>query len=257
MDADGSNQTRLTRNNETDSATSWSPDGSQIVFSSTRDGGIPNLFKANINRPPGEEEPLFKSDHPQKPLSWSPDGRYILYEDQDPDTGPDLWFLPSSGAEKPIEFLRTRDNESQAQFSPDGRWITYVSNSSGRQEVYVQKFELPSTGNKSQVVSMRGGQQPRWSEDGKEIFFLSQSGIEELVSVSVEAKAPDLFRIGAPRSLLSQYDILTGNQRNSYDVTKDGRFLLNIIPRPTGLGPPITVIVNWTSLLKESEPPSN
>jgi Tol biopolymer transport system component len=219
----------------------WSPGGREIVFSSTRDGGIANLYKAPHDST-GQEEVLLKSDRPKKPLSWSPDGRYVLFEDRHPDSGTDLWLLPTSGNQKPVEFVRTPFNESQAQFSPDGHWVAYVSDVSGRQEIYVQRSGSAGT---MRPVSIGPGQQPRWRADSKEIFFLSQLGIEEFVSVAVEASSSEsLFRTSEPRSLLNQYDILSQNQRNSFDITND-RFLLNVIPRSTGSPPAITVIVNW------------
>jgi len=224
----------------------WSPDGTRIVFSSDREGGVRNLYEKRSDGA-GQEALLLKSDHSKTPLGWSPDGRNIVYEDRAPETGSDLWFLPMLGDKKePIEFSRTSFNESHAQFSPDGRWLAYVSDVSGRLEVYVQSF--PPTGSKWQI-STNGGEQPRWRDDGKELFFIGLPGVEQFMAVDVATKPSDrVFRRGEPKKLF-QFDVLSVNQRNSYDVTNGQRFLLNVIPRAVAT-PSVTLIVNWTAGLK-------
>jgi eukaryotic-like serine/threonine-protein kinase len=234
---------RFTFDPAVDDAPAWSPDGTHIIFSSTRDAGIADLYIKPSNST-GQEETILKSGHSKRPLSWSPDARFLIYEERDSDTQTDLWILPMFGDKKGTPLLRTPFNESQAQFSPDGRWIAYASDVSGRLEVYVQSF--PLTGTKLQI-SINGGMQPHWRSDGKELFFLSLPGVEELMAVDVDAGAADsVFHKSDPRKLF-QIDLLSANQRNSYDVTNSQRFLLNVIPRPTGLPPAVTVVVNWTA----------
>jgi serine/threonine protein kinase len=210
----------------------WSPDGAFLAFSSTRDGGVANVYMKRFDGSGGEIPILTKSDHPRKPLDWT--DRYIVYEDLDPKTGADVWFQPRFGDKAPKPLLRSPASESQAQISPDGRWIAYVSDASGRMEVYVQSFPVVGS---SRQISINGGQQPRWGGNGKELFFLSLAASEELMVADIASKA-------APRRLFD-YDLLTANQRNSYDLMNDQRFLLNVIPRGGGDLAPITVIVNW------------
>ena len=130
----------------------WSPDGQRLVFSSTRDGAY-NLYLKPASGA-GEVELLLQTDNNKGPRDWSRDGRLILYQEQDPETGWDLWVLPLEGERKPSRYLQTGFNEQLGQFSPEGRWVAYNSDESGRTEVYVQPF--PASGGKFQV-SVDGG----------------------------------------------------------------------------------------------------
>jgi eukaryotic-like serine/threonine-protein kinase len=238
----------------------WSPDGGRVVFSSTRDGEIANLYEKPSGGA-GQEQLLLKTDRSKIPTDWSRDGRYIVYEEQAPKTGADLWILPTSGDKKPTEFLRTPFNEKQARFSPDGRWIAYDSNESGREEVYVQSF--PQTGGKWQV-STEGGFQPVWRADGKELFYLSPVADNQFMAVDIQtAPADRVFKAGVPKKLFV-HNVRTGapgpaqgNQRNSFDVTKDGQhFVLNSTAAANTPGPDnnrftITVVLNWAAGLKK------
>jgi len=118
----------------------WSPDGSRIAFASSREGTL-NLYQKPSGG--GNDELLFKSDDSKLTNDWSPDGRYILYQDQSQKDW-DLWVLPLFGEQKPVLFLQTDFAEQYGRFSPDGRWITYLSNESGKREVYVRGF--PASG---------------------------------------------------------------------------------------------------------------
>ena len=160
------------------------------------------------------------------PLSWSADGRFILYQSTGSPTASDLSVLPLSGDRKPIQFLKTQFSEIEGQFSPDGRWVVYVSNESGRQEVYVAPF--PGPGGKWQV-STAGGSWPRWRPDGNEIFYLTPDS--NLMAVAVNGKR-ESFEIGAEKALFEISGARPGGYR--YDVSADGqRFLVNMptIPR--------------------------
>jgi len=193
---------------------------------------------------------LLQSGESKRPQDWSRDGRFILYTSEDPKTGNDLWVLPvgPAGADrKPTPYLKTEFNESQAQFSPgpEGapggapRWMAYVSNESGRTQVYVQPF--PVSGGKFQISS-EGGYQPRWRRDGKELFFIAS----DARLMSVEVKTAPKFEATVPKAL-SQTRILAaaGQFAHHYDVTPDGRrFLINSQLQETASAP-ITLVMNW------------
>jgi Tol biopolymer transport system component len=226
----------------------WSPDGGRIVFASDRNGGRLNLFQKDAGgvRP---EEVLLKSEHIDIPEDWSADGRFILFRDLDPKTGADLWVLPMTGdATKPQPYLRSPFSESQGRFSPNGRWVAYASDESGRNEVYVQSF--PAS-NKKYLVSTNGGFQPRWRGDGKELFFLvgNRTGLNTTIASVDVIESNDTLRIGAQRTLFETSVRQSIRARSSWEGTPDGqRFLINtLILADSALTAPITVVVNWTS----------
>ena len=151
-----------------DSGPIWSPDGSQLVFRSTRKGSY-DLFQKPASGTV-DEQPLLITPENETPLDWSQDGRFLLYSTQNPKTASDIWALPMMGERKPFAVLQSTFDEIQGQFSPDGRWLAYASNESGRYEIYVRTF--PEAGGKWQV-SAAGGMQPRWRRDGRELFYVA------------------------------------------------------------------------------------
>src|SRR5262249_21770281 len=142
--------------------------GSRVVFRSNRKGAFNLYWKLSSSA--GADELLVQSDEDKAPADWSPDGHFLLFRSIGPQTGYDLWILPNFGEKKPYLFLKTPFDERNGQFSPDGKWIVYQSNESGRFEIYVQPF--PGPGGKFQI-STNGGAQPRWNKNGKEIFYVS------------------------------------------------------------------------------------
>ena len=180
------------------------------------------------------------------PEDWSSDGRFLLYFQNDPKTGYDLWVLPLFGERKPFPFVNTSFIERNGQFSPDGRWVAYESNESGRNEIYVQAF--PGPGGKWQV-STGGGIEPRWRRDGKELFYIALDG--KLMAAPIQA-AGQALEAGAPISLF-QTRIVGGGQsgwRQQYAVAPDGqRFLINITVDESTASP-ITIVTNWARALK-------
>jgi len=226
----------------------WSPDGTRIAFGSVRDG-IMNLYQ-KLSSGAGEEDPLLQSGEAKYPTDWSPDGRFLLYT----TTGGDVWLLPLSGDRKPVPFLRTPFFEGWARFSPDGRWIAYQSNASGRQEVYVQPFRegsgAPSTG--IWQVSTDGGTDPQWRRDGKELFYLAP----DRTLMAAEVKAGATFEAGSPRPLfagraLAVSFVFAVSSPSNYAVSADGqRFLVNT-PIEDAAPPPIQVMLSWASGLKK------
>ncbi len=161
-------------------------------------------------------------------------------------------MLPLQGKRQPYVFLRTPFNERRAAFSPDGRWVTYLSNEAGRYEVYVRPFFEPSLSGPSTPaagassanwqISTHGGIQPRWSPDGKDVYYISPDG--KLMAVPIKVTSGTL-EAGAPVPLFAPkiFGVDSVDNGLQYDVSKDGRFLLNTVSDDAS---PITVIVNWT-----------
>jgi Tol biopolymer transport system component len=222
----------------------WSPDGKTIAFASNRSGHF-DLYRKPADGS-SEETVLLKSEHDKRPNSWSLDGRFLLFEDFDPKTGRDLWILPMTGDPKPFPFLRTPFDEFRAAFSPDGRYVAYVSTESGVGEVYVRPFMPDKTGEgaKWAISNGHGGGFvfPRWRRDGKQLFY-TQNFQQMAVDVSTEKT----FQSGAPRRL---FDV----HAPSYlvpDISADGaRFLYGLFG---GTDPqaPFVVVLNWQSALKK------
>jgi Tol biopolymer transport system component len=227
----------------------WSPDGSRVAWSSNRDDGKFNLFLKASNGV-GTDEALLKSNENKYSYDWSPDGRVLLYAGGAGNAGA-LWVLPLAGDDrKPIPYLQQAGViMGQGRFSPDGRYVAYTSNASGRNEVYVQPFPM-ATGGKW-MVSQGGGAQPTWRRDGKELFYISADSKMMAVPVAITPT----FTPGAPKELFAAPIWGGGTTTNvtRYDVTPDGqRFLINVMPQTTGAPPtPMTVVLNWTAALKK------
>ena len=222
-----------------DSTPLWSPDGRRVIFWSGRSGPL-SLYEKSATS--AGDEQLLAVDA-GTPLSWSPDGRFVLYQRADSKTGTDLWVLPMTGDRKPLAVVQTPMDQPGGDFSPDGRWLAYESNESGRMEVYVQPF--PEAGGKWQA-SMAGGTQPRWRRDGKELYYVAPDA--RLVAVPV-AVSPDgrTLDLGVPAPLFrtrlaSGAGVIAG--RPEYAVAPDGRFLMNTVVEDTAPSP-ITVVLNW------------
>jgi serine/threonine protein kinase len=235
--------TRFTFDAAADRYPVWSPDGNRIVFQANRRKGPLNLYWKLSNRDGAEDELLLESNQPKAPVDWSPDGHFLLFRSGDLQTGSDLWILPVHGNKKPVPFLKTPFEERNGQFSPDGKWVAYESNESGRFEIYVQPF--PGPGRKV-PISSNGGAQPRWNKNGKEIFYVSLDSKLTAAPVkvspdgeSIESGTPaTLFPVRIPGGPVTAFG------RQEYAVSSDGqRFLVNLAADEAAS--PITLIYNW------------
>jgi Tol biopolymer transport system component/DNA-binding winged helix-turn-helix (wHTH) protein len=237
-DAFGSSPVRFTFDPGSDILGLWSPDGQRIVWSSTRNGSF-DLYEKEVSST-GQETVLLRSEEPKFPLDWSRDGRYLLFRQIGPQTGHDIFVLPTSGERKPFPYLHAPAMENGGAFSPDGRWIAYNSDESGRYEVYIESF--PTHGGKRQI-SPAGGAGPRWRADGNELYYHSLDG--RLMGVSVTGDGATLTT-GTPTPLLAFRAAATMTVP-SYAVTRDGqRFLLSAIV-DTDPRAPLSVVQNWTA----------
>ncbi|HEX9725090.1 MAG TPA: protein kinase, partial [Vicinamibacteria bacterium] len=236
--------TRLTFEESAETEQIWSPDGQYLIFSSDRDGPD-NLYRKRSDGS-GEIERLSEAEQAQWASSWSADGRFVTYMTS--TTALDLWVLPLEGDRKPETYLSTPFAESDAAFSPDGRWLAYGSNESGRSEVYVRPF--PPGGGKWQV-SDNGGGYPRWSRDGRELFYRTDDGI---MVASVEGLG-DTFRAGKPREVLkgsfrggTDGIPLSGNTFADFEVAPDGQHFI-MFPSVENSGqvdhPHVTLVTRW------------
>ena len=229
---------RFTFDPATDVEPLWSPDGKTIVFSSDRTGRFDLYAKAAGGG--GQEQPLFQSDEAKFAYDWSRDGRYIAFQSRGKKTGWDLWILPTFGDRKPILFLQTPFNEQRPAFSPDGKWLAYQSNESGRPEIYVQNF--PGPGGKWQV-STAGGVEPAWRADGKELYY---AGLDQKLT-AVDIQAGETFEAGVPRPLFRATVQPIGNVRAHYLASADGQRFLLLSPLGRESMVPTTVVVNWNA----------
>ena len=187
----------------------------------------------------GSEEVLLATPNDEWPYHWSEDGRFLLYRTTDPQTGPDLWALPTTGPDrKPMLVVNTPFTEQNGQFSPDGHWVAYETNESGRFEIVVQSFPEPAG---KWQLSTQGGRQPRWSADRKELFFIAPDG--KMMAVTIAASGS---RLEAGKAVpLFHTRIVSSNfaDKAQYAVSRDGRFLINQAKAESVA--PITVIQNW------------
>jgi WD40 repeat protein len=223
----------------------WSPDGQRIVFDLEKADAW-GLYWKDVSGA-GDEELLLKTGQRTIPTDWSSDGRFILFSQEDPKTKWDIWVLPLFGDRKPVPVLKTEFVEGLGVFSPDGRWIAYCSNESGRTEVYVRSFAEGSVGAKASTwpVSTAGGFWPRWRRDGKEIFFNAPDG--KLMAIPV--KTGSTFEAGIPVMLFDTHD---NNPLDfGFDVRPDGkRFLISGVFGGDAARP-VNICTNWLAGVKK------
>ena len=218
----------------------WAADGAGILFTAFKNEfEVKGLRGADVDRIP--LEPGFARGG--WPMVWSPDGQYVVIVQNDPDSGWDLWTLPTRGDRKPVPYLKTPYEERQPDISPDSHWIAYSSDESGRREIYIDSF--PRAGNKVRV-STNGGLRPRWTRDGRDLYYLTNDGVLFAARIAFSQSVPlvtDTRRLfQAPR-----IDLLLS--RSQFAVLGNGeRFLFNAFvddPKPQGL----TVVTNWRAAI--------
>jgi Tol biopolymer transport system component/tRNA A-37 threonylcarbamoyl transferase component Bud32 len=222
----------------------WDPDGQHVVFNSSRFGSGGPARQAVSG---GKAEPLFANGEKGLALSWTRDRQYILIRRNSAKTGQDLVAVATTGEPREVVVAQSPYDVTEGQFSPDGRWVAFVSNESGRAEVFVQSF--PERRARTQV-STSGGTQVLWSGDGNEIFYVAPDGMMMAVSIASGGASPDL-KLPLP---LFQTHLATGTNvlgyRPQYAVSRDGRFLLNTAIESASA--PIVVSVNWMKNLTRS-----
>jgi hypothetical protein len=230
----------------------WSRDGSRIVYASQRGSEI-GLYQKAVNGA-SDEQLLLQARSRMVPDSWSPDGKYLLYAASDPKRANtaifQLWVLPLQSDKKPFRLLNGSFAESDAQISPDGRWVAYASDESGRAEIYVRPFP---TGTSKWPISSDGGSSPHWTDDGKELLYLGGPSRGTVVSVNINA-AGDTLNPGARLDLFASGHALLSHTSPYalFSVSPDGKRFL--IPRPLNTAEniaPLTVVLNWAAGLKK------
>jgi len=235
-DATRGAMTRLTTDGSRKALVRWSGDGSQIAYAVMR-GAEWNFYERPASGS-DEERPLFVSKSMFKAMSQiTLDGSYLVFDDLERTTQRDLWVVPLKGDRKPILYLRTPFNETGGSISPDGRWMLYQSDESGRTEVYVQSF--PGPGNKVRI-STDGGDGGAWRDDGAEILYVSQNGI-----MSVPVRRVPTFVAGEPRLLM-----VPPKELVALGVTSHFDRFLVALTTGDARRVSLTLLTNWTSLLE-------
>jgi serine/threonine-protein kinase len=261
--------TRFTFDPRPDTHPLWTPDGQRVLFRSARSGPF-NLFWQAADGT-GTVERLTESQHNQFPSAFSPDGTRLIFREETAKTGEDLMVvalgnsgqLHSSRVGEPEKGLRsqirplvqTTSDELNAEISPDGRWMAYQSNESGKDEIYVRPF--PDTDRGRWQMSAGGGTRPLWARSGKELFYVGPSGA--VMSASVEGGST--LRAGNPTRLFEgHYLMAAGIGGRTYDVSPDGRRFLMIKPvdggefLPTAAPTSLIIVQHWTEELKRLVP---
>lgn len=242
---------RFTFNPAVDDMPVWSPDGTRIVWSSLREGGA-DLYERASNLA-NDETALLKSPEPKFPQDWSSDGRFLMYSVNRGDRGGtnlDLWLLPMQGKQKTTQFVGTPFTESQGRFSPDSRYVAYLSNESGKNEVYVRSFSSDGKAGGQQMISQGGGSQPLWRRDGSELFYISAD--TKVMSVPVSTSAT-FKRLGGPTALFTAPIYGGGRNINTHRwaAMPNGQKFIIITVLTEAAPERITVITNWKELLNK------
>jgi Tol biopolymer transport system component len=238
-------RSRLTTDPGSDAGPIWSPNGDSIIFRSGRDRRSLFLRKSDGS---GTAEVLAGTGFNVAPTDWSPDGRRVLFRTQNPEGRVDLWYLERSAENAaewtPHAFLNTPAIEVYARLSPNGRYAAYVSDESGRREVYVQPF--PGGGPRT-VVSTQGGGAPVWRRDGKELFYVTPDNDLMAAAVTTDGE----FQLGAAVRLFNRPTLSgTTTSTANYDIAPDGRRFITVEPadlnaQSSNASPQVGIVINW------------
>jgi eukaryotic-like serine/threonine-protein kinase len=219
LDATSGATTRFTSDPGWDAFPAWSPDGSRIIFTSNR-SGVYDLYRKSSSGG-GSDELLYQSTEGKGPNSWSPDGKFLIYYSLGQPTRLKLLAIDGPADRKPVQLVDPQFSSVTGRFSPDGRWIVYSSNESGKNEVSVRPF-VSATGSAGNpvIVTNGGGRTPLWRGDGKELFYINSDGM----ATAVEVNAGATFQVGSPKPL---FRVPAGLL--FWDVAPDGtRFLMPV-----------------------------
>ena len=210
--------------------------------------GVPGDLFWKLADGTGAAERLTTSRFRQYPSSWSPDGQFLAFHQQPSMASPevDMWILPLEGERMPQPILQTQFNEEAPTFSPDGHWLAYASDESGRYEVYVRPY--PKVEDGKWQISTEGGVEARWAPNGRELFYRNR---DQMMVVDITTEPT--FRPGAPRQLFEQVFNVT-NVGPNYDVSPDGQRFLMVQAVEEGAPTQIKVVLNWTEELKRLAP---
>ncbi len=244
-------KTRFTFDASVDELPIWSPDGSRLLFHSDRKGHY-DLYQKTTSGA-GYEEILFESPIPKSPSDWSSDGKFISYITFEQKTKADLWILPLDGEKKPFVFLQTDFDEGPGLFSPDSRWMAYISNESGSYEVYIRPFigtdgKVAVNQTRKWQVSVNGiaiSSWLRWSRDGKQLYYVSSDN--KMMTADVRAIG-DALEIG---TLTPLFDMPSQGLSFFADVSADGTKFLLASAVGGHSSPPLTLVTNWMEMLKK------
>jgi dipeptidyl aminopeptidase/acylaminoacyl peptidase len=221
----------------------WSRDGRRIAFAASKPSRILDLYVAALDGN-GRDELLLSTQQTKTASDWAPGDQMLLFRSIDPVTKSDLWALPMSGDRTPIIVLRTDADERDAQFSPDGQWMAYESDKTGRPEIYVQRF---GSSGAAKQISTGGGTQVRWRSDGRELFYIREDAM--LMAVTIERLTDDPI-VRAPIPLFRAPVALGGPGLQQYTPSPNAEhFLVNVVrERPE----PIDVVLHWKGLATTS-----
>jgi len=230
----------------------WSPDGRRLVFNSIRTDSPGTSLFSQVEDGSSPAERLTTTDLMQQPRSFSPDGSILVFQELHPDTGYDIWTLPMKAGAKPTPLLKTRFNEFQPALSHDGRWMAYVSNESGRDEIWVRSFPAMDQRVK---VSNNGGEEPIWSRDGRELFYRTSNNPSVSSRVlAVNVSTASGFRADTPRTLFDGPYVSQPLFGQAYDISPDGKRFVMIKFEPQKSPKEINIVFNWFEELKRRVP---